>query len=104
MGLKSHVFQMFVLYPRAGLHFIQSPTAIREALKSINANEHAMMRQCRLKDRGNSGVCNKSFCALDGLSIVVPFRVDQYPTRPEEPSFDADLGAHTFDCAGERFH
>src|SRR5712675_1583297 len=36
---------MFILHPSAGLDFIQSPAAIREAFESINSNEHAARPQ-----------------------------------------------------------
>src|SRR5258707_5926801 len=59
---------MFILDLSAGLDFIQSPAAIREAFESINSNEHAVMRQRRFKDRWNSWVGDQRSGAAARLS------------------------------------
>ena len=93
---------MFVLNPGTRLDLIQPPPAVSKALKAIHSDEHAVVYQRPLKDRGNGRIGNQRFGTLDGLRVIAKFRVDQNTAGPQEPCLDAHLDAHTLDGARKR--
>jgi hypothetical protein len=71
---------------RRFLRFLAGPARHHIYMAHVGAG----LRQCRFEDGGNSWIGNQSFCALDGLSIIVPFRINQYAARPQQPCLNAD--------------